>query len=235
MSGSKTFFLRYLLLTTIFLTISLSASERVGKHGLATPITPKQYKAWDISIMPDGRGLPQGSGDHKTGKKLFEQQCAACHGEAGTGGIRLDPYRAPIATLVDHNNSIEHSLTSGSPRKTIGSYWQYSTTLFDYIRRTMPFQDPKSLSDDEVYALCAYLLAENEIIAKDKVLDNTNLAKVRMPNVDGLICDNRVDTMSLACMHDCPLPNEKSFNVGVVIDDTDHLESDCLVQPGLFR
>ena len=97
----------------------------------------------------------------------------------------------------------------------------------------MPYQAPKSLSNNEVYALTAYLLAENGIISKKTVLTKENLAKVKMPNVNGFICDNRVDTINVPCMKNCPLPGEKDFNKGVVPDKVDHLKSDCLVQPNI--
>jgi len=103
----------------------------------------------------------------------------------------------------------------------------------NFFGRTMPYQVPKSLSNDEVYALTAYLLAENSIISKKKVINKENLAKIKMPNVNGFICDNRVDTKSIPCMKHCPLPNEKGFNEGVVPDNVDHLKSDCLVQPNI--
>jgi cytochrome c len=97
----------------------------------------------------------------------------------------------------------------------------------------MPYQAPKSLTADELYALSAYLLAENKIITKETTLSQKNLAKIKMPNYDGFICDNRVDTKSVRCMKNCPLPTNKAYNQGVEIDKIDHLTSDCLVQPTL--
>ena len=218
------------ILLPLLITTALFASERVGEYGLATPISAQAYKAWDISVYPDGTNLPEGSGDYADGKELFAQQCASCHGEDGTGGVKLDPYRKPIATLVKDGSD---SLRAEKPKKNIGTYWQYAPLLFDYMRRTMPYQAPKSLTSNELYALTAYLLAENGIISKEVTLTQKNLAKIKMPNHDGFICDNRVDTKSVRCMKNCPLPADKAYNQGVEIDNVDHLTSDCLVQPTL--
>ena len=218
------------LATLLLFTFGLNAQERVGKYQLAEKVSAEAIASWNISIFPDGKNLPEGKGDPAQGKVLYDNLCLACHGENGKGGIKLDPYRGAVDTLV---KSEEDNLTSVSPQKNIGTYWQYAPLLFDYIRRTMPYQAPKSLSDDEVYALTAYLLAENGIIAKETVVDKNNLAKIKMPNVDGFICDNRIDTKSVPCMKDCPLPGEKNFNKWVKIDSRDYLKSDCLVQPDI--
>lgn len=224
------FAIRSTLSALLLLSLNAQAEERTGNYLLAEKVTAEEMQSWDVSIFPDGKNLPEGSGDYKTGKILFDAQCMACHGENGKGGIKLDPYRGAIATLVKSKGD---SLTSDNPRKSIGTYWQYAPSLFDYMRRTMPYQSPKSLSSDELYALTAYLLAENGIISKTLVLNKDNLAKVKMPNVNGFICDNRVDTKSAPCMKNCPLPGEKGFNKFVKIDNRDYLKSDCLVQPNI--
>jgi cytochrome c len=142
---------------------------------LGKPISAAEIAAWDTSIMPDGTGLPAGSGTAAQGARIFAQKCAACHGENGKGGSAsaLLP-KGPISSI----NSAE---------KTIGNFWPHATTLFDYIRRAMPWQQPRSLTSDEVYALTAYLLALNQVIDENAGLDAATLPKVRMPNRDGFI------------------------------------------------
>ena len=224
------FLLKSTLALLLLFSLNAQAKEKTVHYGFGQKVTESQLASWDISIFPDGKNLPDGKGDYKTGKALYNMQCMSCHGENGEGGVKLDPYRGAIETLV---KSKDDNLTSDEPKKNIGTYWQYAPLLFDYMRRTMPYQVPKSLSAGELYALTAYLLAENGIIAKDMVVDNNNLGKIKMPNVDGFICDNRVDTKSVQCMKDCPLPGEKGFNEWVKIDNADYLKSDCLVQPDI--
>jgi cytochrome c len=142
---------------------------------LGKPISAADLAAWDSSVMPDGSGLPAGSGTAAQGAQIYAQKCVACHGEKGGGGSAsaLLP-KGPITSI----NGAE---------KTIGNFWPYATTLFDYIRRAMPWQQPKSLASDEVYALTAYLLALNKVIDEGAGLDAATLAKVKMPNRDGFI------------------------------------------------
>ena len=210
-----------------FLILNLNAQESVGSYQLAETISNGALKAWNISVYPDGKNLPEGSGSYVQGQVLYEQQCVACHGENGKGGIKLDPYRGAIERLVKNE---QDSLTSEQPQKNIGTYWQYAPLLFDYIRRTMPYQAPKSLSSDEIYAVTAYLLAENGIIDKSMVVNKKNLAQVKMPNVDGFICDNKVDTKSEPCMKNCSVPGEKKYR-WLKVDTNNGLKSDCLVPP----
>jgi cytochrome c len=142
---------------------------------LGTPVTAADIAAWDISILPDGRGLPAGSGTAAQGAPVYAQKCAVCHGENGSGGTAsaLLP-KGPISSI------------NGAER-TIGNFWPVSTTLFDYIRRAMPWQQPKTLTNDEVYALTAYLLTLNKVIGVGDVMNADTLPKVRMPNRDGFI------------------------------------------------
>ncbi len=137
---------------------------------LGKPISPADLAPWDISIAPDGAGLPPGKGTAKQGKQIFFEKCSYCHGEGGQG--------TPADRLVGGQGT----LTSDTPIKTIGSYWPYATTLFDFIRRAMPLNEPQSLTNEEVYALSAYLLAANDIVPMNTTLNAKSLPKVKMPN-----------------------------------------------------
>jgi cytochrome c len=141
--------------------------------GLGVPATPEQVAGWDISIAPDGAGLPPGSGTAAAGKAVYEAKCLACHGAEGAG--------QPNDRLVGG----EGTLREAAPIRTIGSYWPYATTVFDYIRRAMPYVTPHTLSADETYAVTAYLLALNGVIGEGDVMDATTLPRVVMPNRDG--------------------------------------------------
>ncbi len=152
----------------------------------------EEIRAWDIDVAPDGAGLPGGNGSVEQGKNIFAQKCAACHGVQGEG--------ATADVLVGGAGT----LASKSPKRTIGSYWPYATTVFDYIRRAMPLDRPGSLTDDEVYALSAWLLHVNGIIGADAVMNARSLAAVRMPNRDGFIAaDTKPDFIAERCMSDC--------------------------------
>ena len=143
---------------------------------LGQPIAPADIAPWDISVRPDGAGLPPGRGTAAQGAAVYAAKCQACHGEKGTGG--------PNDALVGGIGSLAPGKT---PVKTVGSYWPYATTLFDYIRRAMPFQESQSLTSDEVYAVSAYILSLNGIVGPNDVLDAQSLSKVRMPNRDGFV------------------------------------------------
>jgi S-disulfanyl-L-cysteine oxidoreductase SoxD len=173
--------------------ISLAAADRVR----ATPGVPARFasigrvasnaeiSAWDIDVSPTGAGLPAGRGSYTAGATLFAQKCAACHGSRGEG-------LASFPTLV--GTEPREGFPFGRDFKyvkTIGNYWPYSTTLYDYIRRAMPLNAPGSLRSDEVYSLVAYLLAENGIVRRDAVVDSRTLPRVRMPARDHFVVDNR--------------------------------------------
>ena len=140
------------------------------------PVTPADIAAWDISIGPDGAGLPPGRGTVREGEAVYVAKCVACHGEKGAGKPN-DPLVGGIGTLAG----------DGVPVKTVGSFWPYATTVFDYVRRAMPFNAPKSLSDDEVYAVTAYILHLNGAIGEDEILDARTLPQVTMPNRNGFV------------------------------------------------
>jgi len=144
---------------------------------LGEPVSAAELARWDISIAPSGEGLPPGSGNARQGLKVYEQHCLACHGAKGAG--------KPADALAGGVGS----LATKTPIRTVGSYWPYSTTLFDYVRRAMPLNNALSLSDDEVYAVSAYVLFLNGIIAEDTVMNARSLPQVKMPNRDGFISD----------------------------------------------
>ena len=151
-----------------------TASAQQGPN-LGVEVSAADAAAWDISIQPDGAGLPPGKGKAADGEKIYAAKCIACHGANGAG--------QPNDRLVGGQGTI----TQLAQVRTIGSYWPYATTAFDYIRRAMPFQAPESLTNDEVYALTAYLLAKNGIIRERDEMNARTLPRVRMPNRDGFI------------------------------------------------
>ena len=153
----------------------VGGTTSVALPRLGQPVSAADAAPWDISIPPDGTGLPPGRGTAKQGEPIYEAQCQACHGPKGVG--------KPNDALVGGIGS----LGGPNPVKTVGSYWPYATTLFDYVRRAMPFQAPKSLTADETYALSAYILHLNGLVAADTVLDAQSLPKVKMPNRDGFV------------------------------------------------
>jgi S-disulfanyl-L-cysteine oxidoreductase SoxD len=164
------------LLAAAAALILLSAAAFAQTPDLGRPATPGETAVWDISIGPDGTGLPPGSGTPQQGEAVYAAKCLGCHGEKGAGKPN-DQLVGGIGTLTG-----EHA-----PVKTVGSFWPYATTLFDYVRRAMPFNAPRSLSNDEVYAVCAYILQLNGIIGENAVMNAQTLAKVQMPNRDGFI------------------------------------------------
>jgi S-disulfanyl-L-cysteine oxidoreductase SoxD len=147
---------------------------------LGKPISVEDLASWDISIGPDGAGLPTGSGTVKQGEAVFVAKCQACHGEKGAG--------RPNDRLVGGQGSLPGDKP---PVKTIGSYWPYATTLFDYIRRAMPFNESKSLTSDEIYGVVAYLLNLNGVIPESETMNAQSLPKVTMPNREGFVVFTR--------------------------------------------
>jgi S-disulfanyl-L-cysteine oxidoreductase SoxD len=152
------------------------AGAQTGVHPmLGRPIAPDEIRAISINAFPDGSGLPSGRGDARQGQTVFERSCASCHGPKGIGGSAEE--------LAGANTD----LRSETPDKTIGTYWPYATTVFDFVRRAMPLDAPRSLSDDQVYAATAYLLFLNGLIGIDQEMNAQTLPAVRMPNRDGFI------------------------------------------------
>jgi len=170
MSTGKLMSALVLMAAVIFVAGAATAGPDLGRE-----VRPEEVAAWDISIPPDGSGLPPGSGTSMEGGAVYNVKCAGCHGVMRVKGP-ADPLVGGIGTLA-----------SKKPLKTVGSYWPYATTLFDYIRRAMPYNAPRSLSNDEAYAVSAYLLFLNGIIEPEMRLDAKTLPQVIMPNRDGFV------------------------------------------------
>jgi len=162
-------FRRRLLVASLLVTAPLNTQAQAPVLGTAI----SEATVRGSFVLPDGRGLPEGRGDVASGETLFNRHCLSCHGLAGQGGIN------------DALAGGQGSLTTTAPMKTIGSYWPYTTTLFDYIGRAMPYTTPGILETDEVYSITAYLLHVNGIITDDASVDSTSLPEIRMPNRDG--------------------------------------------------
>ena len=162
------------ILLLVSITACTGAYHSSGPVGLGKPISENQIRLWNIDIGPNGEGLPSGSGTAITGEILFQQQCASCHGDKGQGSI--------ANRLVGGG-----ALNTNSPVKTVGSFWPYTTTLFDYTRRAMPHSQPQSLTNNEIYGTTAYILYMHKIISIDDEMNAKTLPLVRMPNRDGFI------------------------------------------------
>ncbi len=163
------------VVTMILALAAYASSVAQETPNLGRPATPAEIAGWDISIPPDGTGLPPGSGTPEQGAVVYTQKCQSCHGEKGAG--------KPNDQLVGGQGT----LASKSPVRTIGSYWPYATTVFDYVRRAMPYTQSHSLTDEEVYAVTAYLLHLNGIIGARDAMNAQSLPQVKMPNRDNFI------------------------------------------------
>jgi mono/diheme cytochrome c family protein len=159
--------------------------------------TPEELAGWDIDIRPDGAGLPPGAGSVEEGEALYDEKCAICHGTFGEGEGRWPQLAGGEGTLG-----------TTEPEKTVGSYWPYASTLWDYVHRAMPYNAPQSLEDNEVYAIVAYVLYLNDLVEDDFVLDHDNLAGIEMPNRDGFFVDDRPDVQNPRCMQNCKSEEE---------------------------
>lgn len=182
---------RTLAVLCLGLTASAAAPAQ-ERLGLGEEATEEQIAGWDIDARRPGAGLPEGSGSVAEGREIYEQQCVACHGPDGQGP--MDRLTGGVGTL-----------DTDKPVKTVGSYWPYATTLYDYIHRAMPFDRPQSLTADQVYAATAYVLFMNDLVPEDAVMDARSLPEVRMRNRDGFYGpDPRPDIANRLCMRDCP-------------------------------
>jgi mono/diheme cytochrome c family protein len=166
-------------------------AETQGHYGIGRSATDAEIAGWNIDIGRNGENLPSGSGTVSQGREIFAQQCAACHGDKGEGGVgeRLVGGQGTIATP--------------KPIKTVGSYWPYAPTLFDYIRRAMPQNAPQSLSNEDVYAVSAYILNMNGLVPADATLDAKTLSAIKMPNRGMFTGDPRPDVKNPACEKGC--------------------------------
>ena len=164
--------------------------------GLGRAALPEEIAAWDLDVSPDGTGLPVGSGSVEDGEMLFSDNCASCHGEFAEGVDNWPKLAGGDGTLAMKD-----------PVKTVGSYWPYLSTVWDYAHRSMPFGDAQTLSVDDTYAIVAYILYSNTIVEDDFVLSNENFLEVEMPNKDGFIVDDREATeypvFTNRCMENC--------------------------------
>ena len=171
----------FIILATAFAT---AHGEQPATYGVGRPVDASEIAVWDKDVRPDGLGLPSGSGSVALGERLYGEKCVACHGSGGTGG----PFDQLVGRIAEDTFPFG---TDQSAVKTIGNYWPYATTLFDYINRAMPYDAPGSLSAEQVYGLVAYLLHLNQILPVDAVLSQENLAKIIMPARHRFVPDDR--------------------------------------------
>ena len=180
--------------------LAQSKPEAPRNYGVGHVATPEQLAGWDIDVRPDGQGAPSGRGSVKDGEKVYMEKCAACHGEFGESAGRWPQIAQGKGTLASHD-----------PVKTVGSYYPYLSSVVDYIRRAMPFGDAESLTNDELYAVVAYVLNLNDIVDENFVLSKETWAQVKMPNRGGFFDDDREKSEKAfwnpnPCMKDCRGP-----------------------------
>jgi len=179
----------------VLLTAS-GAAAGDGKYNIGQPATPEMIAGWDIDVRPDGQGLPPGQGSVKAGEQVYVEKCAACHGEFGESAGRWPQIAGGQGTL-----------SAADPIKTVGSYFAHLSSVFDYVRHAMPFGDAQSLSNDELYAVVAYLLFLNDIVDEKFVLSKGNFTSVKMPNAGGFYDDDRETAeksfWGTPCMSNC--------------------------------
>ena len=172
--------------------LAFATSARAqSPYGIGRAATPAEIAGWNIDIDRYGNNLPPGGGSVSRGRVVFEQQCASCHGAKGEGGVG------------DRLVGGKGSLSTPNPVRTVGSYWPYAPTLFDYIRRAMPQNAPQSLSNEDVYAVSAYIFNLNGLLPADATLDAKTLSAIKMPNRSMFVGDPRPDVKNPACMTDC--------------------------------
>ena len=175
----------------VFLLACAEPVQAQSPYGIGRAATPAEIAGWNIDIDRNGNGLPPGSGSVGRGREIFDQQCAACHGAKGEGGIG------------DRLAGGQGTLATPKPVRTVGSYWPYAPTLFGYIRRAMPQNAPQTLSNDDVYAVSAYILNLNGLLPSDATLTAKTLSAIKMPNRSMFVDDPRPDVKNTACMTGC--------------------------------
>ena len=212
---------RLALAAGMLLALSAPALAQAKKdaprnYGVGHVATPEQIAGWDIDVRPDGQGAPPGRGSVKDGEKIYMEKCAACHGEFGESAGRWPQLAQGKGTLASHD-----------PVKTVGSYFAYMSSVFDYVRRAMPFGDSQSLTNDELYAVVAYVLNLNDIVDDKFVLSKETWGQVKMPNQGGFFDDDREKSEKsfwtrTPCMKDCRPPVQitgKASSVDVTPED----------------
>ena len=198
------------------LALPALGEDKVRNYGIGTLASPEQIAGWDIDVRPDGTGAPPGRGSVKQGEKVYMDRCAACHGEFGESAGRWPQLAQGKGTLA-----------SNDPVKTVGSYFPYLSTVFDYVRRAMPFGDSQGLNNDELYAVVAYLLNLNDIVDDKFVLSKETWSQVKMPNAGGFYDDDRPTTEKAfwnphPCMTNCRGPvtiTKRAQAIDVTPDD----------------
>ena len=209
---------RNLLIASALVSV-LAAPAMAERLGLGRPALPEEIDAWDLAVLPDGKGLPEGSGDVLTGEEVFAEKCASCHGDFAEGIDSWPVLAGGQGTLKDVR-----------PVKTVGSYWPYLSTVFDYVHRSMPFGGAQTVSADEAYAITAFLLYSNGLVEDDFELSKDNFTEITMPNADGFYPDDRAATeyplfSTAACMQDCiegePKVTKRAIDLNVTPEDPD--------------
>ena len=209
---------RNLALATALVSV-LAAPAMAQTLGLGRAALPEEIAAWDVAVLPDGTGLKPGSGDVETGDEVFAEKCASCHGDFAEGLDSWPVLAGGIGTLRDPR-----------PVKTIGSYWPYLSTVFDYVHRSMPFGAAQTVSVDESYAIAAFLLYSNGLVEDDFVLSNENFTEIKLPNADGFYPDDRAQSeypkfSGEPCMKDCapgaPSITKRAVDINVTPEDPD--------------
>ncbi|WP_412507842.1 c-type cytochrome [Roseovarius sp. SYSU LYC5161] len=212
---------KFLKSTALVGALSVMAAPALAEQlGLGRAALPEEIAAWDVDVSPDGSGLPEGSGDVWTGEQLFVDNCAVCHGDFAEGVGNWPSLAGGEDTLADED-----------PVKTVGSYWPYLSTVWDYVHRSMPYGNAQSLGPDEVYAITAYILYSNYIVEDDFVLSDENFTDVEMPNADGFIVDDREQVeahfwQEEPCMENCKDEVEITMRASV-LDVTPEDENDA--------